>query len=170
MSDLDSRLMALNFSWLEEGLVAGCRGPRTDEDLALLRSLEVEALVRLAAEAETGLTSADVERSAIRDCYEPVPDRTAPSQTQIDRVVSFINGAVANREAVAVSCDAGYGRTGTILGCYLVSQGLSAEAAIEKLITTRPCSREILGVPGQKEAVFEFHRRMQEIKQKRGAV
>jgi len=164
MSDQDSRVMALNFSWLEAGLVAGCRGPRTDEDLALLRRLTVQALVRLAPEEESGLTSRDVERKAIRDCYEPVPDLTAPSQTQIDRVVSFINGAVANREAVAVSCGAGYGRTGTILACYLVSQGLSAEAAIEKLIATRPCSREILRVPGQKEAVFEFHRRMQESK------
>jgi atypical dual specificity phosphatase len=162
MSELDTRAMALNFSWLEEGLVAGCRGPRTDEDLALLGSLGVEALVRLAAEAETGLTSADVERNAIRDCYEPVPDRTAPSQTQVDRVIRFVNDAVANGEGVAVSCGAGYGRTGTILGCYLVSQGLSAEAAIEKLISIRPCSREILRVPGQKDAVFEFHRRVQD--------
>jgi atypical dual specificity phosphatase len=164
MSDLESHILALNFSWLEEGLVAGCRGPRTDDDLAFLRSLGVQALVRLAAEEETGLVSADVERSAIRDCYEPVPDWTAPSQRQIDRVVGFIKAVVANAEAVAVSCGAGCGRTGTVLGCYLVSQGLGPEAAIEKLTTTRPCSREILRVPGQKEAVVEFYRRMQEIK------
>jgi len=170
MSGLDSRAMELNFSWLEKGLVSGCRGPRTDEDLALLRSLGVQALVRLADEKETGLTSTDVERSALRDCYEPVEDFTAPSQTQIDRVVSFIDSALVKGEAVAVSCGAGYGRTGTILACYLVWQGLSAEAAIEKLITTRPCSRELRRVPDQKEAVFEFHRRIEEIKRNRSVV
>jgi atypical dual specificity phosphatase len=170
MSDLGLQLMALNFSWLEEGLVAGCRGPRTDKDLALLRSVGVRALVRLAGEAETGLTSADVERNAIRDCYEPVPDWTAPSQAQIKRVVRFINKVLANGKPAAVSCGAGCGRTGTILSSYLVWRGLSPESAIETLINARPCSREILSVPGQREAVFEFHRRMRKVKQDGDAV
>lgn len=155
----DSRTRALNFSWLEVGRVAGCRGPRTDEDLASLRSLGVQALVRLAAEEETGLGSTDVARNAIRDCYEPVRDWTAPSQEQLDRIVGFVNDAVAHSEAVAVSCGAGYGRTGTVLGCYLVSIGAPPEVALERLIAARPCSREVLTVPGQKEAVFEFYRR-----------
>ncbi len=151
--------VTLNFSWLEEGAVAGCRGPRTDEEIAFLRSLGVRALVRLAPERETGLTSEDVQRGNIRDCYEPVSDWTAPSQDQIDRVINFIGDAVAKSEAVVVSCGAGCGRTGTILACYLVSRGLRPDAAIQKLITLRPCSDEILSVPGQEEAVFEFFRR-----------
>jgi atypical dual specificity phosphatase len=56
-------------------------------------------------------------------------------------------------------CGAGMGRTGTILACYLVSLGIPAEDAIRQLIEKRPCSREILNVPGQREAVFEFERR-----------
>lgn len=170
MSDTDSRTTALNFSWLEENLVGGCRSPRTDEDLLLLRSLGVQALVRLAAEEETGFAGADVKRGEIRDCYEPVPDWTAPSQKQIDRIVSFIHSVVANSEAVAVSCGAGYGRTGTVLACYLVSRGMQPKAAIEKLITLRPCSREILTVPGQKEAVFEFYQRIKDGKKSHDAV
>ncbi|HET9262344.1 MAG TPA: protein-tyrosine phosphatase family protein [Vicinamibacterales bacterium] len=151
-------------------LVAGCRGPRTDEDFALLRSLGVHALARLAGEAETGLTRGDGEQNALQDCYEFVPDMTAPSQKQIDRVISFINRAVTNREAVAVSCGAGYGRTGTILACCLVSRRLSAEAAFEKLIAIQPCSREILRILGQKEAVFEFRRRMLKIQRRKEAI
>lgn len=51
-----------------------------DEVRAVLSRLGVRALVRLAAEDETGLCGSDVERHAIRDCYEPVQDWTAPSQ------------------------------------------------------------------------------------------
>ncbi len=28
--------VAMNFSWLEQGRIAGCRGPRSDSDLAFL--------------------------------------------------------------------------------------------------------------------------------------
>ncbi len=88
-------------------------------------------------------------------------DWTAPSQKQIGRVLSFVARALADGKAVAVSCGAGYGRTGTILACYLVSKGIPAEAALEKLIAARPCSREVLQVPGQKRAVLEFGERLQ---------
>jgi atypical dual specificity phosphatase len=161
---------ALNFSWLEQGRVAGCRGPRTDADLASLAAVGVRALVRLAAEDETGLGASEVERHAIRDCYEPVSDWTAPLQEQLERVITFIEAAIRDGEPVAVSCGAGYGRTGTVLGCYLVSTGLPAQAAIERLVTVRPCSREILRVPGQKDAVFEFYRRKKNLDSDEGAV
>jgi hypothetical protein len=42
-----------------------------------------------------------------------------------------------------------------------VAQGLRPEEAIEKLLPLRPGSREILHVPGQKDAVFEFYHRNQ---------
>ncbi len=154
-------MAAMNFSWLEDGLIAGCRGPRTDADLAFLASIGIRALVRLAAEEESGLTTIDVARNRIRDCYEPVPDWTAPLQEQIDRIMVFLQEAVSAKEPVAVSCGAGYGRTGTVLACYIVSCGAQPEDAIRKLIAARPCSDEILRVPGQREAVFQFHRRCQ---------
>jgi atypical dual specificity phosphatase len=165
MSGCDWHMAALNFSWLEGGVIAGCRGPRSDNDLEFLRSVGICGLVRLAAEQETGLSSADIQRHAIHDCYEPVSDCAPPSQQQIDRILAFVENMVGNDCSVAVSCGAGYGRTGTILACYLVSKGSPPEVAIEQLITMRPCSREILRVPGQKEAVFEFYRRQNRIVQ-----
>ena len=157
---------AMNFSWLEQDRIAGCRGPRTDADLRFLGSV-VRALVRLAPEDESGILRSDVKRHGLEDCYEPMDDWTAPSQKQIGRVLNFVARALADGKAVAVSCGAGYGRTGTVLACYLVSKGIPAEAALEKLIAVRPCSREVLQVPGQKQAMLEFGERLQLM---RGAV
>ena len=126
--------VAMNFSWLEQGRIAGCRGPRSDNDLAFLASVGIQTLVRLAHEEETGIYTADVEANGIEDCYEPVSDWTAPSQHQIDRIISFVHNAIEKGRPVAVSCGAGCGRTGTVLACYLVSTGYSAEEAIQQLL------------------------------------
>jgi atypical dual specificity phosphatase len=79
-------MIAMNFGWLEHGKVAACRGPRSQKDLEFLASEGIKALVRLALEDETGLTSQDVQATGIKDCYEPVQDFTAPAEIQIDRV------------------------------------------------------------------------------------
>jgi hypothetical protein len=59
--DLDSA--AMNFSWVEDGLLAGCRAPRTTKDLKYLASQGIRLLVRLASQAETGISKQEVARS-----------------------------------------------------------------------------------------------------------
>jgi atypical dual specificity phosphatase len=160
-SALDSA--AMNFSWVEDGLLAGCRGPRTMKDLRYLASQGIRLLVRLASQAETGISKREVERGKIADCYEPMDDFTAPPQEQIDRIVTAMRTAIELGKPVAVSCMAGYGRSATLLACYLVSRGHSDSEAIRHLIFKRPCSAELLRVPGQKEAVSEFYRRFKRL-------
>lgn len=159
---------SLNFSWLVEGEIAGCAGPAFHEELDYLKAQGIEALVRLAHPDDpdgVGVTSQEVEQAGLDDCPEPVRDWTAPRQNQIQPVLRFVFKALSEGKPVAVSCGAGCGRTGTILACYLVAQGRSADEAIEHLIDVRPRSKEILRVPGQKDAVVEFERRL-----KRGQV
>ena len=158
--DPEQYALAMNFGWIWEGRLSGCRGPRSEKDLAFLSSKGIGALVRLASERETGLVASQVGKARLEDCYEPVQDFTAPTQSQIDRVVVFIKGAMDRGKAVAVSCGAGYGRTGTILACYLVSTGCNTDDAIRLLISIRPGSQEVLHVPGQKDAIVEFERRL----------
>src|SRR5439155_1676508 len=137
----------MNFGWIEEERLAGCRGPRSEADLAFLRSQAIQVLVRLASEEETGLPRSRVRDAGFEEIYEPVRDFTPPSQKQIDRVIRGVRAAMAEGKAVAMSCNAGYGRTGTMLACYLVSEGRSAVEAIEHLIGVRPVSKEVLRVP-----------------------
>lgn len=156
----DQYEISMNFSWLVDGALAGCRGPRSLKDLDFLISKGIRVLIRLAYEQETGLTREQVIQRGLEDYYEPVKDFSAPSQKQIDHTIKFIRKAIDQKRSVAVSCGAGYGRTGTILACYLVSIGYSFDHAIDFLILRRPVSNEIKRIPEQKTAVGEFARRI----------
>lgn len=154
--------LAEDFTWIEEGKIAGCRGPQSDEDLAFLREVGVSSLVRLEYNEGTGMTPERVRAAGLEDCYEPVTDGTAPSQEQIDRVLRFAKKAIARGNAVAVSCWAGCGRTGTILVCYLIASGLNTTAAVNLLRSRRPCCKEAWETPVQKAAIQKFARRFAE--------
>ena len=146
----------LNLSWLIEGEIAGHRGPISEAELEYLKSCGIAALVRLVEEHLARVTSEQVRRVGLDDLHLPVADFHAPTIEQIELALSFIGDSVANGKAVGVSCGAGYGRTGTILACYLVSKGWSADEAINQVRSKRPGSIEI----GEQQKVigqFEAH-------------
>ena len=150
---------AMNFSWVSGESLAGCRAPQTTKHLKFLAAQGIRVLVRLVAERESPITAAQVKRAGMQDLHEPVDDFSPPPQDQIDRVVSATREARSRAKPVAISCLAGYGRSGTMLACYFVAEGRSASDAIRHVIFKRPCSAELLRVPGQEDAVHEFERR-----------
>jgi atypical dual specificity phosphatase len=149
--------MHLDFDWIVDKRVAGCEGARTESDLEYLKNKGVGALVRLAPEIP--MTRTLVEAHGIEDCYEPIRNRAAASQEKIDRVLKFIHCALDQGKRVAVSCNAGHGRTGTILACYLVSRDYTVEQAKEQLLRCRPGCEEALRNSDQMNAINEFARR-----------
>lgn len=157
-TDLD-KCIEMKFSWLEDGFLVGCRGPRCADDLAFLALKGIKVLVRLEYEEITGIKTKDIIKHGMEDSYKPTEDmKQLHLELRID-VIKNIFDAIKKNIAVAVSCNAGYGRTGTILACYLVAKGLTAEQAIEKIISLRPLSEEILRIPGQKEVIQDFARK-----------
>ena len=63
----------------------------------------------------------------------PVPDGGAPTFEQAEEFVHFVSEQRAAQRPVAVHCEAGLGRTGTLLATYLIAQGESAAAAIARV-------------------------------------
>ncbi len=141
-----------NFSWLIEGRLAGVSYPRSEDALALLSKLGVKALLSL---PEEPLPTELLTKYELHMEHLPIVDFTAPTLSQAEQAVAIIDGFLAQGLPVAVHCAAGLGRTGTILACYLVSQGYSAKDAIEEVRTKRPGSLE---TPEQEAIVREFER------------
>jgi len=64
----------------------------------------------------------------------PIADMDVPdSVEQMQLIQTRVRAALAVGHGVYVHCLAGIGRTGTVMGCFLVEQGLSGAAALKQL-------------------------------------
>ena len=155
------------FSWLIEGKLAGMAHPgsvflsglqagdtRLQEDLRVLEEDGVGAVVSL---TESPLDEGVVRTSGLDYLHLPIRDMTAPTPADIGRFVDFVKVSVRAGRAVVVHCAAGKGRTGTILACYLVSEGHDPEVAISRVRRARPGSIE---TEEQEEAVHAYARHL----------
>jgi predicted protein tyrosine phosphatase len=67
----------------------------------------------------------------------PIADLTAPSRAWMREILRTINEALAAGHVLYVHCWGGIGRTGTVIGCFLVSQGLSGDEALSRIAELR---------------------------------
>lgn len=63
----------------------------------------------------------------------PIPDVSVPSIEQMRRIQKVIAEALAADIPVYVHCWGGVGRTGTVVGCYLVETGMTGKEALARL-------------------------------------
>ena len=143
----------MNFSWVIDGKIAGHRGLTSEDELRHLKSCGVAALVRLIEDHEAEVTPEEIKRVGLDDLHLQVTDYCAPTIEQIEQALEFIEGFIAEGRGVGVSCWQGYGRTGTILACYLVSKGWGSETAIQEVRSKRPGS---IMVGGQEGVIRQF--------------
>ena len=143
----------LNFSWILEGSLAAAQGPTSRRDLIFLKLHEIRSIVRMEERTMTG------EALEMEDLYEPVPDYTAPSIDQIHRMVTFIEAEIETWEhPVVVTCQAGLGRTGTVLASYFVYVGYKPEDAIKLIREMRPGS---IQTAEQEDAIKSYYEHLQ---------
>ncbi|MCD8139057.1 MAG: dual specificity protein phosphatase family protein [Planctomycetaceae bacterium] len=153
-----------NFSFLIPGKLAGCAQPGRFSDL---RS-DLSGLSRQGIGVIVSLTETPLDPAAIRDydflsLHLPVADYTPPSRTQIRRFVEFTHQCITDGRAVVVHCTAGMGRTGTMLACFLVSQGMSASDAVLTVRQARPGSIE---TAEQERCILDFARTVKKKKKR----
>jgi protein-tyrosine phosphatase len=60
-----------------------------------------------------------------------------PSVSAMLYALDTIDRVLADRRAIYIHCWGGIGRTGTVVGCYLVRHGLTGEVAIQEIAHLR---------------------------------
>ena len=79
--------------------------------------------------------------AAVRESF-PVPDMSIPDSPDTTRaILDVIDRVLAEQGTAYVHCWGGVGRTGTIVGCWLVRHGMTGEEALARvaeLWATRP--------------------------------
>jgi atypical dual specificity phosphatase len=125
--------------WLLPDRVLGCAYPKRDTALAALQEQGISVLINLHEQAHL---NARLQAYGLSSVYIPIKDFSAPSSEQLRRAIAAIDEAVGQGQRVAVHCGGGLGRTGTVLACYLVHQGIPPDDAIERVRALRPGSIE----------------------------
>jgi atypical dual specificity phosphatase len=151
-----------NFSFTWKALVAGSAHPGGGRQLAqTLESLQSHGFGAIVSLTEDALDYAMIREFGFDYLHLPVEDFTAPTPAQVDRAMEFMQQQTMQQRAVLVHCQAGIGRTGTLLACFLVTQGIDPAQAILDVRRRRPGSLEVYT---QEYAVHQFARRWQESK------
>jgi protein-tyrosine phosphatase len=67
----------------------------------------------------------------------PLGDMTTPSPKLMVEVLDAIDASIKAGKGVYLHCAAGLGRTGVVVGCYLVRHGMSGGEALEEISCLR---------------------------------
>eukprot|EP00702_Spironucleus_salmonicida_P005656 EST46947.1 Dual specificity phosphatase [Spironucleus salmonicida] len=121
--------------------------------IPLFKSRQVTAVVRL---NEACYNRADFIKSGIHHYDLPYPDGSIPTERIIKEFLKIID---TEQGAVAVHCKAGLGRTGTLIGIWMMREyGYTAREVIAWLRVCRPGS--VLGQ--QQQFLIAYEQRMRE--------
>ena len=67
----------------------------------------------------------------------PVRDLSTPSEATVTRLLDLLDARLAAGRRVYLHCWGGIGRTGTIVGCYLVRHGMNQSQALAEIARLR---------------------------------
>lgn len=147
-------MMLYNFSFVIKDQLAGSAFPGSYGTLEdALNEIKTQGFTVLVSLTEQPLPQHLIQRYGFEYLHIGIPNFHAPKLPEADKFVQFVQSRMDEKKKVLVHCWAGYGRTGTMLACYLVSTGLPPHKAIEKIRRLRAGSIE---THSQEQAVYHY--------------
>lgn len=115
--------------WVVPGRFLAGGYPRSTPEL--LREAGIDFFLDLTPEYEYSLSpynTAGAEHQRL-----PIPDFGCPTREGMRATLDAIDSALGRGKNVYVHCYAGVGRTGTVVGCYLVRHGMGPREALDTI-------------------------------------
>lgn len=143
---------------VSDGLLAGSY-PGSMRAVAALEADGVTLFVDLTHPSDPLDDYAHLLRSARRVAH-PIPDMGTPTAGHLMRILDDIDAARAEGHTVYVHCWGGIGRTGTVVGCWLVRHGFDEGDAIARIAGLRAgiAGRRSPETPAQEAFVYSWRR------------
>jgi len=130
--------------WVVPGCLLAGEYPGARDDAQVCRQLRrlrwsgVTDFFDLTEAGEYGLRAyASLLDGAARHTRFPIPDRDVPGDEAMRAILDAIDATLAERRTVYVHCFGGIGRTGTVVGCWLVRHGRTAAEALRQIAAWR---------------------------------
>lgn len=127
------------FRWIVPGRMGTCPLPGAVQDIGIdldaLRTVGVTLLITL---THNDLPQDALAAHGLRNLHLPIYDREAPTIAQLRMLAMRMTRLIQAGEVLAIHCRAGLGRTGTVAAGWLIHEGLTAQAALERLRAIEP--------------------------------
>jgi atypical dual specificity phosphatase len=130
--------------WIVEGRICAMALP-TEDDIGLLGAGGFTLVVSAASEEYADPVREWCQAHGLRHLRYHVRDMATPEARDVRDFVAEVTHELAHDGRVAVHCLGGVGRTGTLIACYLVSEGRTADEALAEVRRRRSGSVQTRG-------------------------